>query len=87
MTLTEDAANRPDVNPGGIVSRAEKHLGRPVPESNDLVSVGLERNGEGTSEAEISNLEDALLFVEEQVLGLEIPMKDTMAVTVSNALA
>lgn len=69
------------------MGRAKENLGGTVPESNDLVSVALERDGEGAAEAEISDLKNTLVLVKEKVLRLEIAVEDTVAVAVSHALA
>ncbi|GLT52913.1 hypothetical protein SLA2020_262220 [Shorea laevis] len=51
--LGEDVSNGPDVDPSGVMRRSEQNLGRPIPESDDLLGVALERNGEGVAEAQI----------------------------------
>jgi len=66
---------------------AEENLRRSIPQSDNLMRVALERDGEGAAEAQISDLENPLLLVEEKVLGLEIAVEDTVAVAVRYALA
>lgn len=66
---------------------AKENLRRSIPQSNNLMRVALERDREGTPEAQISDLENTLLLIEEKVLGLEIAMEDTVAVAVRHALA
>lgn len=51
--LSEDVSNGPDVDPGGVMRRSEQNLGHPIPESDDLLGVALERNDEGATEAQI----------------------------------
>ena len=41
--LVQDAAYRPNVNAGRVNLAAEEDLGRSVPESDDFMSVALER--------------------------------------------
>lgn len=69
------------------MSGAKENLGSPVPESNNLVSITLERNGEGAAKSQISDLEDAFVLVKQEILRLEVPMKNTVAMAVSNPLA
>jgi len=66
---------------------AEENLRRSIPQSNNLMRVALERDGEGAAEAQISDLENPLLLVQKQVLGLEIAVEDAVAVAVRDALA
>lgn len=83
----EDATYGPDVDPGGVMGGSEEDLGSPVPESHDLVGVALERNGECTAKAKISDLEDAPVLVDKQILGLEITVENAVRVAVGDALA
>nr|POF11726.1 hypothetical protein CFP56_49263 [Quercus suber] len=47
-----------------------KNLRSPVPKSNDLVCVALQRNGEGASESKICDLQNPPVLVDQQILGL-----------------
>lgn len=67
--------------------RSQENLRSSVPEGDNLVCVALEGNSKSPAEAEIGDLKDSFILVDEEVLGLEIPVEDAMAVTMSNALA
>lgn len=51
------------------------------------MSVAFERNGEGPPEAKISDLENPLVLIEQQILRLEIAVEDAVAVAVRHPLA
>jgi len=83
--LGEDAANGPHVDTSGVLAATEQNFGRAVPESDDLVSVSAERNTKGAGQTKIGQLQVALL-VDEQVLRLEITVKNAVGVAVARAL-
>ncbi|KAB1224240.1 hypothetical protein CJ030_MR2G005727 [Morella rubra] len=56
--FSKNAFDGKDVNSGRVMRGFEKDLGSPVPESDDLVGLALERHGEGAAEAKIGDLED-----------------------------
>ncbi|KAJ1383991.1 hypothetical protein SESBI_42895 [Sesbania bispinosa] len=85
--LTKDAFNGPHVNTDGVMCGTEKNLRFSVPEGDNLMSVAIERNSEGTSKAKLSDLENPLLLIEKEVLWLEIAVEDAMAVALSDVLA
>lgn len=85
--LSENATNGPHVDSSGVMSGTKKHLGSPIPESNNLVGIAFERNGEGASEAKIGDLENPLVLIKEKILRLQVAMKDTVAVAVGDAFA
>lgn len=84
---TKNASDRPHVNPSGVVGGSQQDLRCSVPEGDNLMSVALERDSEGSSKSKISNLENPFLLVKEKVLGLEVTVENTMAVAVCNTLA
>ena len=83
--LSEDAANGPHVDTSGVLATTEQNLGRAVPESDDFVSVGAERDTKSASQTKIGQLQVALL-VDEQVLWLEVAVQDAVGVAVARAL-
>jgi len=83
--LGEDAADGPHVDTSGVLTTTEKDLRCAVPESDDFVCVGTERDTECASQTEISQLQVALL-VDEQVLRLEVAMQDAVGVAVAGSL-
>ena len=82
--LGEDTADGPHVDTSGVLAATEQNFGRAVPESDDLVSVGAERDAEGASETEIGQLQVTLL-VDEQVLRLQVTVEDAVGVAVASA--
>lgn len=85
--LTKDTGNRPDINPSGVMNRAKENLRGSVPESNNLMSVALERDAQGVTEAEINDLKNTLVLVKENVMRLNISVKDIMDMAVNNTLS
>ena len=45
--LTKDAADRPEVDGGGVLARAHEYIGRSVPERDHLGGVGVGGVGVG----------------------------------------
>ena len=84
--LGEDAADRPHVYSGRVLAASKENLGSAVPQSDDFVGVRTQGNAESTREAEVGELEVAVT-VDEQVLGLQVAVENTVAVAVANAVA
>jgi hypothetical protein len=82
--LGENAANGPHVDTSRVLATAEQDLGRAVPESDDFVSVGAERDTKSASQTKIGQLQVALL-VDEQVLWLKIAVQDAVGVAIACA--
>jgi hypothetical protein len=83
--LGEDAADGPHVDTSGVLATAEKDLRCAVPQSDDFVCVGTERDTECAGQAEIRQLQVALL-VDEQVLRFEVTVQDAVGVAVAGSL-
>ena len=83
--LGENAANAPDVDGARVARRAQQHFGRTIPERDDLVRVDAYGNAEGARQAEVGQLDHAVL-VDEQVLRLEIAMHGASLMAVEYAL-
>lgn len=83
--LCEDASDRPHVDTRTVLASTEQDLGRPVPESDNFVSIGTERDTECAGETKITNLEVAVA-VDEEVLWLEIAVEDSVRVAVFDTL-
>ena len=77
--LEENTANRPHINRDRILSGAEQQLRRAVPHRHHLVRVGAQRHGESSGETKVRNL-DHVVISEQNVLGLQIPMHNAVAV-------
>lgn len=82
--LGHDAACGPDVDAGVVGAAAEQNVGRAVPQRDDLVGEGVDRDSEGAGKTKIGELQLALV-VDEQVLGLEITVQDAVLVAKSDA--
>jgi len=83
--LREDAPHAPHVDARAVLPAAEQDLRRPVPERDDFVGVGAQRDAEGAGQAEVGELEVAF-FVDEEVLGLEVAVQDAVGVAVADAV-
>lgn len=81
----EDAADTPHVDAGAVLASAEQDFGRAVPEGDDLVGICAERDAKGAGKTEVSDFEVAV-FVNEEVLGLEVAVEDAVGVAVAYAL-
>ena len=60
--------------------RAEQHLGRAVPQRDDLVRVGAQRHREGAGQPEVGNLQQPGGRLHEQVLRLDVAVEDAVRV-------
>mmetsp|Transcript_12199 Transcript_12199/g.35094 ORF Transcript_12199/g.35094 Transcript_12199/m.35094 type:complete len:259 (+) Transcript_12199:537-1313(+) len=78
--LRNDGADRPYVNWAGVLLCAEQDLGCSIPEGHHLMRVSTQRHSESTGQAEIRQLQRPTLRVDEHVLRLQVPMKDTVGV-------
>jgi hypothetical protein len=85
--ITKDATDRPHIDSDGIMSGTKQHLRSPIPKSDNLMGITLKRHSKGTTQSQISNLKNPSLLIKKKVLRLEIAVKHTVAVTVSNSLA
>lgn len=83
--LSKDAADRPHIHARGVLTASEQDFWAAVPQCDDFVGVRSQWHSEGTSEPEICKLEVAFP-IDEQILGLQVAVKHTMAVAVSNSL-
>ena len=81
----EDAPDRPNVDGSVVVFRAHQDIGSSIPKSDDLVCEVLDGNSERTRQTEIGELENSFL-VDEEVLGLEVSMKDFVLVALGDSV-
>jgi hypothetical protein len=80
-----DAASGPDVDAGVVGAGAKEDIRGAVPEGYDFVREGVNGDSEGSGETEIRQLE--LSFeVDEEILGLQIAVQDSIGVAEVNAL-
>ena len=84
--LRENAASRPEIDSETVGLLPEQNLRAPVPERHDLVSVGLNGKAEGSGKTEVRKFDVLSLGVDEQILGLEVPMEDPVLVQVDERL-
>ena len=82
--LGKDAAHRPHVDRRIVVARAQQDLGRAVPERDDFVRIGAQRNTKGTRQTKVGELQVALL-VNEQVLRLEVAVQNAVGMAEADA--
>ena len=74
--LGKDATRAPDVDAERVVLRTKQDLGASVPEGDDLVSVCLDRESEGSGQAEIGELDCLAVAANEQVLWLQVSVEN-----------
>ena len=63
------------------------YLWRAIPQRHNLMRVRLDRHGKCSPQPQVCNLEGRAGPVHQQVLRLEVPMHNTVAVQVSNPFA
>ena len=83
--LSKDGTDRPHVHASGVLSSTKQDLWSTIPKGDDLMGIASQRNAEGSSKTEISQLEISIL-VNQQVLGLQVTMQYTARVTVLDTL-
>ena len=76
--LGKDATRAPDVDAERVVLRTKQDLGASVPEGDDLVSVCLDRESEGSGQAEIGELDCLAVAANEQVLWLQVSVENAV---------
>lgn len=82
--LGKDGSYGPHVDTSRVLATTKQDLGGAVPQGDDLVGVGAQGDTEGAGKTEIRQLE-VTLAVDQQVLGLEVAVQNTVAVAVSDA--
>lgn len=83
--FSHDAPRRPDVNTRIISPTTEQDVWRAVPQGDDFVREGVDRDAKGTGQTEITQLQ-APFAINEQVLRLEIAMQHPVLVAKIDAL-
>jgi len=56
----EYTSNRPNVDGGTVTLLSEENLGSTVPQGDDFVCVGSDRNAKGSGQAKVGKLDDTL---------------------------
>ena len=79
--LSKDATDGPHVDAERVLALAEKDLRSSVPKGLDLVRKRLDRDGECSGKAEVTDLDIALVG-DKQVLWLEISVDDPFGMAV-----
>ena len=82
--LRHDTPRAPDIDRRIVRARPEEHVRRAVPQRHDFIGEGVNRDAEGAGEAEVGELELALL-VDEQVLRLQVPVQHAVLVAEGDA--
>jgi hypothetical protein len=83
--LCYDAACGPDVNAGFVGAGSEEDVGGSVPEGDDFIGEGADRDSECSCETEICELKLPFV-VDEEILGLEIAVQDSVRMAVIDSL-
>lgn len=83
--LCHDAACTPDVDGCRVGAGTEQHIGRTVPECDHLIGKRVDWNAKGTRQTKVGKFELTTL-ADEQVLWLEIAMKNTVLVAEGSRL-
>lgn len=81
--LGHDAACRPDVDACAIGPASQQDIGGTIPQGDNFVGEGVDRDTESTGETKISQLE-LTAVVDQKVLGLQITVKDAVVVAEGN---
>lgn len=80
-----DAAGGPDVNAGVVGAGTEENVWGAIPEGHDFVGEGVDGDSEGSGKTEIGELQLAFV-VDEEVLGLQVAVQDSVRMAEVNAL-
>lgn len=83
--LGEDASCRPQIDSESVGLLTEENFGASVPECDDFVSVGLDRETEGTRETEVSKFDHSAGRVDKQVLRLQVTVEDSVLMQVDQS--
>ena len=83
--LGEDAARGPHVDRRRVLGRAHEHVGRAVPERDDLVRERAHRDPKRAREPKVRELQVAAL-VDQQVLRLQVAVQHAVVVAERNSL-
>ena len=84
--LSEDASDGPDVNSERVALTTKEDFRGTVPESDDLMGVGSDRDSDSSGKSEVGQFDGLGVDVDKQVLWLQITMDDTSLVTVMHSL-
>jgi len=83
--LNEDASNGPDVNGGAIKRRPQEDLRRPIPKGHHFMSVRSNGETDRSGQTKVCQF-DVTLDINQKVLRLKIPMKNSMSMAVRDSL-
>ena len=72
-----DAAGGPDVDGGVVGAGTKENVGSAVPEGDNFVGEGVDGDAEGPGETKVGKFE-LTLIVYQEVLGLEVAVKDAV---------
>ena len=83
--LCHYAPCRPDVDAGVVGAGAEEHVRSAVPEGDNFVGEGVDRNSKGAGETKVGEFKLAFI-IDQEILRFEIAVEDTVVVAESDAL-
>ena len=84
--FSKNAARWPQVNSERVSFLTQQDLRAPVPQRNNLVSVGLYRETERPCQAKVSQLHFSASRIDQQILRLQISMEDPVLVAMDQGM-
>jgi len=78
--LGENAPRGPQIYPKAVRLLAEQDFRASVPKCHHFVGVGLDREPEGPGQPKVSELYLGTGRVDQQILGLQVPVEDSVLV-------
>merc|ERR1719188_1075912 len=78
--LSHNTTNAPEIHWDAVERRAQKNLQRPIPYCHNFVGILWDRNAVRPGQPEIRQLqtEPSAFCADEEILGLDVPMNDTI---------
>ena len=74
--FVEDTPERPDIDLQAVLDISEEKFGSPVPKGLDFLGHGFEHRGDDPPKSEVGNFDFLLFCLNQDILGLEVPVED-----------
>jgi len=84
--LGENATSRPQVHTKTVRLLTQKDFRASIPKCYHFVGVGLDGEAEGAGQTKISELDLGACRVDEQILGLQVPVEDSVLMAVDEGV-
>lgn len=84
--LSENAANRPNIDLSAIINRTHQNIRRPIPESNNFMCKILNRNAITPGKSEIRYLEQFLIRSDQKVLRFQVSVEHFLLMTLRDSV-